>query len=103
MLSYLLLITLFLLVSITLTIIKAFSTYIHNHHISRINLRTSGVVLKFFSSGVAESSLPLSRSILAELFASQSSSLSLGLPKFPFQVMEFLVSEMLLGEHSSAL
>ena len=103
MLSYFFLIPLFLLVSIILIVINAFSAFVFDRRIGPINLGTFSATLTFRCCGVSEYSLPLSSSITDLLSASQSSSLSFGWSKSPFQWSQFSVSEMLSGERSSSL
>jgi hypothetical protein len=81
---------------------NAFSNFFLDHRIGQINPGTFGAVLTFPCYGVSESSLPLSSSISDSLSASQSSSLLFGLSKSPFQLSQFLVSEMLSAELSSS-
>jgi len=93
----------FLVISIILTVINAFPTIFFNRCIGRINPGTFGAVLTFRCSGVSESSLVLSSSMYDSLAAFQSSLLLFGLSKFPFQLGQFLVSEMVSGELCSSL
>jgi len=56
--------------------------------------------LPFHTSGGSESSLLFCSSISDSLSASQSFLLSFGLSKYPLQLRQFSVSEMLSGELS---
>jgi len=102
-LSYFFLIPIFLLVSIILTVINAFSTFFFDRRIDQINLGSFGAALTFRCSEVSESSMLLCSCISDSSSASQSSSLLFGLSKSPFQLSQLLVSEMLSGELSSSL
>ena len=81
---------------------RSVSAFFFDRLIGRINAGTFGAVHTFCCSVVSESSLPLSSSISESLSASQLASLSIGLSKSPIQLSQFLVSEMLSGELSSA-
>jgi len=81
---------------------RSVSAFFFDRLIGRINAGTFGAVHTFGCSVVSESSLPLSSSISESLSASQLASLSIGLSKSPIQLSQFLVSEMLSGELSSA-
>jgi len=102
-LSYFFLSSWFLFISIVLSVINAFWTIYFAYCIGQINPWTSSAVLTFHCSGVSESSLLLFSSISDALFGSQLSSLSFGLSQSPFQLSQFLVSEMLSSELSSSL
>jgi len=85
---------------VILTVINTFSTFFFHHHRDWINLGTSGTALTFCSSGVSETSLPLSSSIGYSLSASQPLSLSSGLSKSPFKLWQFSVSDIHSVEQS---
>jgi hypothetical protein len=102
-LSYYLLMALFILVSIILTVSNTYSTFFPHCHIRRKGLGTFIAALTLRTTGVSQSSLPLSSSVCHSLSASQLSSLSFGLCKSPFQLCQFWVSEMLSGEQSCTL
>ena len=102
-LFYIFLFSLFLLVSIALTIINHISAVFLDSHVGRINLGTFDMALTFCCSGVSVSSMTLSSSISDSTSASQSSSNSFGLSKSPFQWSQFSVSERLSGALSSSL
>jgi len=96
-LSYCFLIPLFLLVSNVLTVTNTISDCLFDVRWGRINLGTFGAAFTSRFSGISGSLMPLSRPISDSMSAAQSSSLSFGLSKSPFQVSQFLVSEMLSG------
>jgi len=102
-LSYFVLIPLFILISIILTIINAFSTCFFDRGVGQINAGTLGVAHTFRCSVVSESPLLLSSCISDSLSASQSSSLLFKLSRSPFQLSQFAVCEMLSGELSTSL
>jgi len=93
----------FLLVSIALTIINTVSACLCDLHVGRINQGTFGAVLTSRCSGHSGLSMLFSCSISDSTSAAQSSSLSFGLSKSPFQLSQASVSEMLWGVRSSSL
>jgi len=70
--------------------------------VGRINPGTSGETLTTQCSGVSEALMTLSGPISDSSSASQFSPLLFGLSLSPFQLSQFLVSEMLLGPISSS-
>ena len=94
---------LFLLDSIALSVTNAFAACLFDFCVDRINPGTFSVALSFHCSGHSQSSKPLPCSISDSPSAAQSSLLSFGLSKSPFQFRQFLVSEMLPGVLSSSL
>jgi len=94
---------LFLRVSTALTITNTFSACLFDFRVSRTNAGTFGAALTFCCSGHSESSMPLFFSISDLSSAAQSSSLSFGLSKSPFQLSQSAVSEMLSGALSGSL
>jgi len=99
-LSYFFFTPVFLLVSIALTVTNTFSACLFDFRVSRINPGTFGAVL---TSRCSWSSMLLSWSISDSKSATQSSSLSFGLSKSPFQLSQLSVSEMLSGALSLSL
>jgi len=95
--AQLLLIPIFHLISIELIIINAVSTCIMDSHTGWINPGIFGAASTFCRRCVSQSSHPLSRSIYISLSPSQTSSLSCGLSKFPFNSSQLSMSEMLWG------
>ena len=93
---------LFLLVSISLTVIKTDSTFLFDFRVGQINLGRFGAALTSHCSVQSRSSLLLSCSISHLTSALQSSSLSFGLSKCPFQWSQSSVSEMFSGALSSS-
>jgi len=71
--------------------------------VGQMNPGTFGVALTSHCSGLSESYLLLSASILDSSSALQSSLLSFGLSKLPFQMSQISGSEMLPGGPSSSL
>jgi len=94
---------LLLLVSIVLTITNTFSGCLFDFRIGPINPGTFGVALTSCCSGDSGSSMLLTWSISDSTSAVQSSSVSFGLSKSPFQLSQSSVSEMLSGALSSSL
>jgi len=101
--SYLFLIPWFLLVSIILPIINAFSTFFFERRIAQISSGTFDAAFTLCCCRVSESSMLVCSSISHWLSTCQSSSLSSGLSKSPFQLSQILGSEMLSGEESWSL
>jgi len=93
----------FLLMSIILIAINAISNFICDYRIGWMNPGTFSVALPFCHSGVSEYSLVFSTSISDWFSTSQSSSLSFGLSKSPFQLSQFSVSGMVSGNLSTSL
>ena len=102
-LSYCFLIPLFLLVSNVLTIINIISSCVLDFRVGRINPGTFSAALTSRCCGHSGSLMPLSGSISDSKSALQSSSLSFGLSKSPFQLSQFLVLDMLFGALTSSL
>jgi len=102
-LSYFFCTTLFLLVSIALSITNTFSACVFDFRVGQINLGTFGAALTSCCSGHFGFSMPSSFSISDSTSATQSSSLSFRLSKSPFQLSQSSVSEMLSGALSSSL
>ena len=103
MLSYFFFTSLFLLVSIALTITNTFSVYLFDFRVGRINPGTFGVMFTFRCSGNSGSLMLLFCFISDSTSTAQSSLLSFGLSKSPFQLSQSLISEMLSGGLSSSL
>jgi len=103
MLFYCFLFPLFLLVSIALTVRINFSAIVFDLRDGRINPGTFGAALTFRRAGVSEFSMTLSRSKSDSSSASQSSSLTFGLSKSPFQLSQLSASEMNQGGQSTSL
>jgi len=93
----------FLLVSIALTITNTFSACDFDFGVSQINPETSGAAPTSSCSGDSGSLMLLSWSLSDSTSAAQSSSLSFGLSKSPFQSSQFSMSKMLSGAVSSWL
>ena len=102
-LSYIFFTPIFLLVSIALTVTNTFSACLIDFRVGRINPETFGAALTSDCSGHSESSMLLSYCTSDSTSATQSSSLSFGLSKSPFQLSQSLVSGMLSGALSSSL
>jgi len=102
-LSYFVFTPLFLLVSIALTVTNTFSACLFDFRVGWISLGTFGAALTSRCSWHSGSSMLLSWSISDSTSAAQSSSLSFGLSKSPFQLSQSSVSEMLSGALSSSL
>jgi len=102
-LSYFFFTPLFLLVSIALTVTNTISACLFVFRVGRINPETFGATLTSRRSGHSGSLMLLSCSISDSMSAAQSSSLSFGLLKSPFQLSQSSVSEMLSGAVSSSL
>jgi len=96
-LSYFLFTPLFLLVSISLTVINSFTSCLFDFRVGWINLGTFRTALTSCYSGYSGSSMLVSYSISDSTSAAQSSSLSFGLSKSPFQLSQSSLSEMLSG------
>jgi len=97
-LSYFFLIPCILLISIILTVNKAFSAISCDCHIRGIDQGTFVAGLTFWCTRVSEFYLSLSSSISDSLSASQSSSQSVGSSKSPIQLSHLSVCEMCSGE-----
>jgi len=93
----------FLLTSIAQTVINPFSAFFFDLRIGQFNPGTFGAVLSTQCDGLWEALLVLSGSISDSSSTSQSSLLSTGLSKSPFQLTQFSLSEMHSGELSSWL
>jgi len=91
-LSYISWIPLFLLVSIVPSFIKTYSAWFVDLRVGQINPGIFVAALTSCNSGVYESLVQLSSSNPDSLSASQSSSLSFGLCKSPFQPRQFSMS-----------
>jgi len=102
-LSYCCFTPLYLLVSITLTVVITYSGCLFGLHVGRINWGTFGVALTSRCSGYSRSSMLLSLSISDSTYATQLSSLSFELSNSSFQLSQSSVSEMLSGSPSSSL
>jgi len=102
-LSYIVLIPLFLLVSTVLTVTNTFSACLSDCRVGRINLGTLCGALSSHYSGLSGSSMPLSCSISDSTSTTQSSSLLIALSRLAVQFSQFSVSEMLAGEVYSSL
>jgi len=94
---------LFLLVSIALTVTKTFSACHFDFRVCGINLETFGVALTCRCTGHSGTVMALSCSISDSTSTAQSSSLSFRLSKSPFQLSQYLVTEMLSGALSWSL
>ena len=93
----------FLLVAIAWTVINTISPCPRNFGVGRINLGTFCAALISCCSGYYGSSMQLSSAISDSMSNLQSSSLSFGISKAPFQLSQCSVSEMLSGTLSSSL
>jgi len=103
MLFYCFLFPLFLLVSIALTVRINFSAIVFDLRDGQINPGTFGAALTFRCAGVSGFSMTSSRSKSDSSSASQSSSLTFGLSKSPFQLSQLSASEMNQGGQSTSL
>jgi len=92
-----------LLVSITVTVINLISASSTIFHIQRINSGTFVAALKSWCVGLCWSLMPLFRSTSVSSSASQSFSLTFGLSKYPVQLRQLSVSEMIPGPLPSSL
>jgi len=101
--SYFVLFPLLLLVSVALTVTSPFSACLIDLCVAWINPGTLSAVLTTRCAGLSEVLIPLPSCVLDSSSALQSSSLSLGSSKSPFQLNQFSVSEMLSGALSSSL
>jgi len=102
-LSYFLFTPLFLLVSIALTVTNIFSACLWNFRVGWINPGKFCATLTSCYTGHCGSSMVLSCSISDSTAAAQSSSLSFGLSKSPFQLSQSSISEMLSDALTSIL
>jgi len=102
-LSYFFFPPLFLRVSAALTVLKTFSACVFDFRVSRTTPGTFGTALTSCCPGHSGSSMQLFCSISESSSAAQSSSLSFGLSKLPFQCSQSSVSEMFSGALSSSL
>jgi len=102
-LSYFFFPPLFLHVSTALTVTKTFSACLFDFSVGRTNPGTVGAALTSCCSGDSGSWMQLLCTIPDSSSAAQSSSVSFGLSKWPFQFSQSSVSEMLSGVLSSSL
>jgi len=93
---------LFLLVPVALTNTNTLSACHFDFHVGRLNPGTFGAALTSRCSGHSESLIPSSCSVSDQTSAAQSSSVSFGLSKSPFQSSQSMVSEMIWGVLSSS-
>jgi len=96
-LSYLFFPPSFLRVSAALTVANNCSACLFDFHVVWTNPGTFGAALNSWCSGHPRSSMPLFCSIMDSSSAVQSSSLSVGLSKSPFQIGQSSVSKVHLG------
>ena len=94
-LSCVVLICLFLIISIALTIRNLILACVFNFCVCQIKLGMFGVAVASRCSGFSWFSMPLSSSISDSTSTLQLSLLSFGLSKSPFQFSQFSVCEML--------
>jgi len=102
-LSYFFFPPLFLRVSAAFTVTNNFSACLIDFRVGQTNPGTFGAALTSCCSGHSGCSMPLFCSISDSSSAAQSSSLSIGLSKWPFHCSQSSVSEILSGALSSSL
>jgi len=103
MLSYFFFPPVFLHVSTALTVTNTISACLFDFCVGQTNQGTVGAALTSCYSGHSRSSMPLLCCISVSSSAAQSSSLSFGLSKSPFQYSQLSVSKMLSGTLTSSL